>query len=407
MSSDSALPSSASRLPGPHIDRDLGSTPTPLAIGSSDQLGLHELRFTQARRHLTAWAASREIPAAALLVGRAGRVIEPLFFGHHADRPDAAPLNHDAIFLIASITKPIVGLGVLQLVERGELALDDRVERYLPHFGKHGKHGITLRHLLTHTSGLPDMLPNNLELRGDQAPLSAFVEGACQLSPDFPAGRGVQYQSLGFAILGEVVHRVAGVPCADWLRKHLFEPLGMVDTALGAPDSWFEGSTPRVHRIAELRLPPEQREAPHWNWNSRYWRQLGAPWGGLLTTPADLGRLAAFLLGWSPQAETQVLSRASIAAATRNQLEGMREVPADDRRCRPWGLGWRLNWPAHSANFGDLLAPGTYGHWGATGTVMWLDPAHNACCILLTTRPQEPGGEFLARISNIVAASLS
>lgn len=397
---------SASHASSPKTAEGSKPVPSPLSFSALGEVGLHAGRFSHAPRHLAAWVAAREIPAAALLVGRAGRFLTPLFFGHQADRPDARPLRDDAIFLIASITKPIVALGALQLVERGELALDDRVERYIPHFGKQGKHGITVRHLLTHTSGLPDMLPNNLELRGEQAPLSAFVEGACRLAPEFPAGRSVQYQSLGFAVLGEILYRISGLSCAAWLKQHLFDPLGMVDTALGAPDSWFEGPAPRVERIAELRLPPEQLDAPHWNWNSRYWRQLGAPWGGLLTTPADLGRLAAFLLGWAPQSETQVLSRSAIATATRNQLEAMREVPADDRRCRPWGLGWRLNWPAHSANFGDLLSPGTYGHWGATGTVMWLDPAHNACCILLTTRPQEPGGEFLARISNIVAASL-
>ena len=110
------------------------------------------------------------------------------------------------------------------------------------------------------------------------------------------------------------------------------------------------------------------------------------------------------MLGWQGD---QWISGASRQAATRNQLEGMREVPSDDRRCRPWGLGWRLNWPAHSANFGDLLGPRTFGHWGATGTVLWLDPDQDAFCLLLTTQPQEPGGEFLARISNIVAASIA
>ena len=395
----------ASSGPSPQQVEGLSSV-SPLRFSTVEELRLHAGRLSHASRHLNSWVSSREIPAASLLVGRRGCFLPPLFFGHHADRADASPLRDDAIFLIASITKPIVALAALQLVERGELALDDRVERYIPHFGKQGKHGITIRHLLTHTSGLPDMLPNNLELRGEQAPLSAFVEGACRLTPEFPAGRSVQYQSLGFAVLGEIIQRVSGLTCGAWLKQHLFDPLGMADTALGAPDSWFDGPKPRVGRIAELRLPPEQIDAQHWNWNSRYWRQLGAPWGGLLTTPTDLGRLAAFLLGWSPQTETQVLSRLSIAAATRNQLEAMREVPADDRRCRPWGLGWRLNWPAHSANFGDLLGPGTYGHWGATGTVMWLDPNQDACCILLTIRPQEPGGEFLARISNIVAASL-
>ena len=372
-----------------------------------DQMELDLSRFSQASRLLQQWCDAGEIPAAALVVGHRGCVSQTLPFGRPSERPDAPRMGDDAIFLIASITKPIVALGALQLVERGELSLDDRVERFIPEFGRHGKHATTVRHLLTHTSGLPDMLPNNVDLRNDNAPLSAFVEGACHHRPDFPPGRGVQYQSLGFAMLGELIHRISGITCAEWLQQQLFAPLGMVDTALGAPDSWFEGAEPKVARLTEMRLPPEQVEAPHWNWNSRYWRQLGAPWGGLLSTPADLARLASFLLGWSPLAETRVVSRASIAAATRNQLEAMREVPADDRRCRPWGLGWRLNWSAHSANFGDLLSPGTYGHWGATGTVLWIDPVRESFCILLTTRPQEPGGEFLARISNVVAAALS
>jgi CubicO group peptidase (beta-lactamase class C family) len=95
-----------------------------------------------------------------------------------------------------------------------------------------------------------------------------------------------------------------------------------------------------------------------------------------------------------------------VLAATRNQLEAMRDVPADDRRTRPWGLGWRLNWAAHSANFGDLLGPRSYGHWGATGTLMWVDPELEACAIVLTTKPQEPAGSYLARVSNAIAASL-
>jgi CubicO group peptidase (beta-lactamase class C family) len=101
----------------------------------------------------------------------------------------------------------------------------------------------------------------------------------------------------------------------------------------------------------------------------------------------------------------RILSPASVRAMTMNQLAQMPQVPEEERRCRPWGLGWRLNWPAHSANFGDLLGPRTFGHWGATGTVCWLDPDAQTFCILLTTQPQEPEGRFLARVSNIVAAA--
>ena len=102
----------------------------------------------------------------------------------------------------------------------------------------------------------------------------------------------------------------------------------------------------------------------------------------------------------------RVFSKASIEAATRNQLQHMRDVPDEDRRCRPWGLGWRLNWPAHSANFGDLLGPKSYGHWGATGTVMWMDPSQEAFVVVLSTQPQEPHGRYLARLSNAISAAM-
>jgi CubicO group peptidase (beta-lactamase class C family) len=210
---------------------------------------------------------------------------------------------------------------------------------------------------------------------------------------------------MGFAMLGEIIHQVSGKQCAQFLRDELFEPLGMGDTALGAPPSWFEGANPKVNRIAEIRLPDEQQDAATWHWNTSYWRTFGAPWGGLLTTPADLARFAQMMLSGGAFGGRQILSPAAVRAATCNQFEAMPDVPADERRCRPWGLGWRLNWPAHSANFGDLVGPRTFGHWGATGTVMWIDPDSESFAIILTTQPQEPHGSYLARASNAIVAS--
>ena len=85
----------------------------------------------------------------------------------------------------------------------------------------------------------------------------------------------------------------------------------------------------------------------------------------------------------------------------------MPKIPEEERRCRPWGLGWRLNWPGHSANFGDLLGPRTYGHWGATGTLCWLDPDADAFCGPVHDPAAGRGGRFLARVSNAVAAALA
>jgi CubicO group peptidase (beta-lactamase class C family) len=381
-----------------------------LVLDTPQAVGLHPARWEIALGRVKSWCDDRQIPSAAISVSRGGRTTGVHLFGRHTLAPDGPEVRADAIFLIASITKPIVATGVLLLVERGLVALDDRVEQYVPLFGREGKHAVTVRNLLTHTSGLPDMLPNNIELRAAHAPLSEFVAGACGCRLDFQPGRGVQYQSMGFALLGEIIHQVSGRSCAQYLHDEIFEPLGMNDTALGAPADWFEGPSPTVDRIVEIRLPEasEQCEesARSWNWNSRYWRQLGAPWGGLLTTPSDLARFGQLLLGRGRFGDSQILSRATVEAATRNQLDAMRDIPVEDRRTRPWGLGWRLHWAAHSANFGDLLGPRTFGHWGATGTLMWIDPDLDACVILLTTQPQEPHGSFLARASNAIVAAM-
>ena len=367
----------------------------------AEAVGLDSLRWQATLDLAESWCQAGEVPAIGLFVARGTRTTGVHLFGRQKVDDPHGTIAEDAIFLVASITKPLVALGALLLVERGELRLGDRVGRFVPEFRQKGKNAITIRHLLTHTSGLPDMLPDNRTLREAGAGLEAFVEGTCQARPDFSPGSGVQYQSMGFAMLGEVIARVSGVDCPTWLREQLFEPLGLVDTRLGAPAEWFEGQPARVDRIAEIRLLDEQ-VGQAWSWNERYWRMLGTPWGGLLTTPAELGRLGRLML----EGGGGILSPASIAAATRNQLAAMPDVPESMRRGRPWGLGWRLDWPATSANFGDLLGPATFGHWGATGTVLWIDPEHETVCVILTTQPQEPAGSWISRLSNAVAASL-
>ena len=376
-----------------------------ISFAEPEHAGLNPDRWQFATQLLKRFCDEGALPSAGLVVGRGRAVVTPQFFGTQT-LEGSQPVRDDAVFLVASITKPIVAMAALMLAERGELKLSDKVIEYVPEFGKHGKNGVRIRHLLTHSSGLPDMLPNNVELRQEHAPLSAFVAGTCEVELDFAPGRGVRYQSMGFAMLGEIIHRISGIPCADFVRREIFEPLGMTDSHLGLPANWFDGDDPQTARVPEIRVP-EQQEQQDWNWNNRYWRMLGAPWGGLLMTPLDLARFSLIMLGHPLDAAPggSVLSRAAVEAATRNQLEVMPDIPETDRRTKPWGLGWRLNWPAHSANFGDFLGNRTYGHWGATGTVLWIDPDQDAFMVLLTTCPQEPHGTYLARVSNAVAAA--
>lgn len=366
---------------------------------------IHPERWQRVEQLVDEFCESGQVPAISLQVLTSSS-IESCIKGrqHLSDSPGT--LRDDAIFLVASITKPIVVLGVLKLIEQGALLLNDRVKHFIPEFGCAGKHGITVRHLMTHTSGLPDMLPNNRELRSAQAPLSEFVKQICELTPDEPPGRIVQYQSTGIAILGELIFRITGRPAPGFLQDEIFQPLGITDTALGITDDWLSGPSPQVDRIVEVRIPEELEIEPHWNWNSAYWRGFGAPWGGLFTTPADLSKLVRMLQQGGEFLGQRLFSPQTIREATRDQLPEITGLSVAARQGKGWGLGWQIVTSAKSDYYGDLLSPAAYGHGGATGTVLWVDPELNAAAIILTTEPQEPQGRYLARLSNAIAAAI-
>jgi CubicO group peptidase (beta-lactamase class C family) len=360
-------------------------------------IGIDPARLRRAHALLRHWVETDRIPAAALCIGRRGRMLEPLLVGRQRPDPRGAVLRPDALFLVASITKPVTVTAAMILVERGQLALSDRVADFLPRFSGRGKRDVLIRHLMTHTSGLPDMLPSNGRLRAAHRPLCAFIEETCRAPLQFTPGTRVSYQSMGTALLAEVVHQVSGTALRDFLRTEIFGPLGMRDTSLG----W---EAARRERIAAVRLPAEQ-EQTDWHWNSPYWLGFGAPWGGLITSPGDFARFCQVMLNRGALGDVRIVSPATVRIMTSNQLALMPQVPEEERRCRPWGLGWRLNWPGESATFGDLLGPRTYGHWGATGTLCWIDPDTEAFFLLFTTQPLEQDGRLYARLSNAIVAA--
>ncbi len=371
---------------------------TALPIAKPESIGIDPAAVRRADEMVQRWIADDRIPAAGWCVGRRGSIVEPRLVGRQQAAKDAPAIRKDPLFLIASITKPVTATAIMMLLERGRLALDDRVADYVPAFAANGKRDVLIRHLLTHTSGLPDMLPDNEKLRRAHRPLAAFVQETCRLPLLFPPGTRVNYQSMGIAMLAEIVHQISGVALPEFLAKEVFGPLEMADTSLGVQGA-------RRERVVGVRVPAAM-EKEDWNWNGAYWHGFGAPWGGLITSPSDFAKFCQMMLQGGILGKTRILSPASVRAMTSNQLASMPRLIEEERRCRPWGLGWRLNWPAHSANFGDLTGPRVYGHWGATGTLCWIDPDAEAFFIVFTTQPQEPEGRFLARLSNVVAGGL-
>ncbi len=158
----------------------------------------------------------------------------PPFSDHNqAGLRDGIAIDKDSIFLVASLTKPTTCTAVVQLIENGLLSLDTPVHTVLPEFVGGGREKVTVLHLLTHTSGLPDGIPENQEYRRRHATLGEFADRMCALDLLFEPGTAISYQSAGINLLGSIVHKVSGQPLPIYLRENVFRPLGMIDTTLG------------------------------------------------------------------------------------------------------------------------------------------------------------------------------
>lgn len=362
------------------------------------ELGIDARRWQDVLAFANSLVSDGTLPALAFQVHRHGRATDVACFGCR-DLAGQHPLHMDQRFLVASLTKPVVAMAVLLLVERGDLSLNDRVVDWVPEFSEAPKRNITIRHLLTHTSGLPDMLPNNAELRRLHSPISTFVSGTCHAPLEYQPGRSTQYQSMGYALLEPIIERATGQRCRDFLRDAVFIPLEMSHTCLGTEPGESRDD------IAELHVPPMQHGGGEWNWNSEYWQCLGATWGGLISTVADLSRFCACILADGHGPAGRVFSSATIRTATENRLHDFSGIPVETRNTRGWGCGWRFNWLDHRSCFSDLLPATTIGHWGATGTLFWLDPASNISAVLLSTRPVEKNASRLTHLSNTIVAA--
>lgn len=318
-------------------------------IMSAVAMALRKERVDEAVALIQAQVDSGSVRAAVLQVCQGKQTV---------DRTFGEAKTPDAVFLLASISKPMTASAVMLLSDRKQLTLDDPVSKFIPEFRGGERDRIQLRHLLTHTSGLPDMLPENDALRKRHAPLKDFVAATCTTPLLFSPGSKVKYQSMGVLLAAEIVERVSGRPLPDFLRDEIYRPLGMKATSMGLGGRELAGT-----------MQVQVDEHNDWDWNSAYWRNLGSPWGGAHATAADVGRFLRYFADPTPP----VLKPATVMAMITDQNRGL---PT------PWGIGWTL-----ARGFGKHSSVRTYGHGGSTGTLAWLDPEKGVSFVLLTTKP--------------------
>jgi len=329
----------------------------------------NDAHLLQADRLIADQVRSGEVSAAALLVRRGDFEFARAYGKAQVHTP----------FLLGSPTKPMTVSAVLILRDRGQLQLSDPVSKYLPQFKGDRREAVTIKHLLTHTSGLPDMLPENAELRKRHAPVSEFVSHTCKTPLLFEPGAKVSYQSMGILLAGTIVETITGQPLAAFMKENIFQPLQMTSTSLGLGGR-------NIAETAQSQVP----EPSDWDWNSTYWRNFGASWGGALSTVHDLATFVeqfakAGSNPWKPD--------------TRREMRTLQTAGLDEA----WGLGWLVQ----PAAFGKSCSPATFGHYGTPGTVVWHDPQSNLTCVLLTTRPAtHPRDHLLGPVSDLAAESV-
>jgi uncharacterized protein YbbC (DUF1343 family)/CubicO group peptidase (beta-lactamase class C family) len=323
------------------------------------------------------------IPGAVLMVWHDGSVVYRKAFGERSLEPHREPMTFDTIFDLASLTKVIATTtAVMQLVQRGEMRLNDPVTKYLPEFGQNGKEDITVRELLVHHSGLTEDLDLTQPWEGrDKAFQMAFAE-----KPIFPPGSRFLYSDINFIILGALVERVSGTRLDAYCEKNIFAPLEMFHTRFLPPATWSAKIAPTQYDVDGKML----RGAVH----DPTARRMGGVAGhaGLFSTAGDLAKFAQALISGSP-----VLSPLTVEKMTTPQQPPTSSVLR--------GLGWDIDSP-FSSNRGDLLPVGSFGHTGFTGTSLWIDPTTRTFILLLTNAVHPRGkGSAIALRSEVATAA--
>ncbi len=328
-----------------------------------------------------------QIPGAVLLVWHDGQVIYRKAFGNRSLEPRREAMTVDTIFDIASLTKVVATTtAVMQLVQKGEVRLNDPVAKYISEFAENGKEDITVRNLLTHFSGLRPDIDLTPPWEGRDAALRlSFAE-----TPAYSPGSRFVYSDTNFIALGALVERVSGSTLDAYCAKKIFTPLRMTHTRFLPPAAWRRKIAPTEY--------DEQNKMLRGVVHDPRARRMGGVAGhaGVFSTADDLSKFAQALLNGSP-----VLSKEMVEKMTTPQQPPTATVLR--------GLGWDIDSP-FSSNRGDLLPVGSFGHTGFTGTSMWIDPTTRTFIILLTNavHPRGKGSAVALRskVATAVAAAL-
>lgn len=342
---------------------------------------LDAARFPEIDAAIRQAIGERKLPGAVFHLEREGEVYEQAYGALSYDA-DAARVRVDTVFDAASLTKVLATApAVLMLAEEGKIGLDARLVAYFPECANGGKDAITIRQLLTHSSGLPSGLPAKPAWHGDAAAHALACDTAVTQAP----GTSFRYSDINYVLLGQLVQRVSGMALEEFARTRIYEPLGMRDT----------GYLPLRRGVARAAMPPTQVGAlagvttAHGDLapgqvlqgvvHDPTARRMDGVAGsaGVFTTARDVARYARMLLRSGELDGVRILSPDSVRLLTTVQ-----SPPGLALR----GLGMDIGSPYAVRPRGERYPLGSYGHTGFTGCVLWIDPGSRSFYVLLSNR---------------------
>ncbi|HXX24580.1 MAG TPA: serine hydrolase domain-containing protein [Terriglobia bacterium] len=335
------------------------------------------------------------LAGAVMLVASSNRVLSLQAVGY-MDIARKRPLRTDALFWIASQSKPMTATAVMMLVDEGKVNVDDPVEKYLPEFKgqwlkaeedaghmllKRPAHPITVKNVLSHTSGLPFSSPLEQPTL-DLLPIAARVRSYAMLPLEFEPDSKYSYSNEGINTAGRIIEVVSGMPYQQFMEQRLFQPLGMKDTT-------FWPSSKQVHRLAKsykanaAKTGLEETTVTQLRYPLTDRTREPMPAGGLFSTASDVARFCQMILNGGTLDGRRYLSEAAVRQMTSKQTpDGIREK---------YGFGWSVG-------------NGEFGHGGAYATNMTIDPSHRLVFIWMVQHASFPGDGAKSRDAFMQAA---
>ncbi|WP_199615869.1 serine hydrolase domain-containing protein [Paenibacillus alkalitolerans] len=355
-----------------------------LRNGSPEEAGISEQRIAALDAFADRMFAENITPAQAYVAARKGVIVAHRAVGKLTPEADSPPLDVNALFPLCSITKIFTAAAIMILVENGLIGLNRPVADYIPEFQGEGKDAVRVHHLLTHTSGIrPEDLWEYKRKVAAEAVIPPCEENenpeihreiylGCGVPLARKPGEVMAYLGFGYELLGDIVRRISGLSYPEFMKRNLFEPLGMKDTFYNVPHS---------ERYRIVRRSPEDACAG-WLENDSCIESESAG-GGLYSTAMDVAIFAQMFLNQGEYDGKRILSPVSVREMTRNHIPGVASEYRDEYFPEAyWGYGWSIN--GTKKDGGDLFSPEAYSHWGAAGVFVAVDPVCDVVSVYFT-----------------------